>query len=84
MSGDRALRDDDRRKVRGAYFTPPELCRYVADWSIRSANDVILEPSCGEAAFVVSAAERISDLSNGSLAIPGSVLGRNRWDRARR
>jgi len=29
----------DARKARGAFFTPPPLCRYVADWAIRSPAD---------------------------------------------
>ena len=50
------------RKARGAFFTPPELCRHMADWAIRAPTDVVLEPSCGEAAFLVAAAERMSRL----------------------
>lgn len=40
------------RKARGAFFTPPALARYVADWGIRTADDDVLEPSCGEAVFL--------------------------------
>lgn len=50
------------RKARGAFFTPDILCRYVADWAIRSADDDVLEPSCGEAAFLLAASERLDDL----------------------
>jgi len=50
------------RKARGAFFTPPELCRHMADWAIRAPTDVVLEPSCGEAAFLVAAAERMGRL----------------------
>nr|WP_205857590.1 N-6 DNA methylase [Phytoactinopolyspora endophytica] len=60
-----SLRGDDtaeRRKARGAFFTPPALCDYVVDWAVRSADDVVLEPSCGEAAFLLSAAERLAKL----------------------
>jgi hypothetical protein len=40
------------RKARGAFFTPGPVARFVADWAIRSADDAVLEPSCGEAAFL--------------------------------
>lgn len=50
------------RKARGAFFTPPELCRYMAEWAIRAPTDRVLEPSCGEAAFLVAAAERLTAL----------------------
>jgi adenine-specific DNA-methyltransferase len=51
------------RKARGAFFTPPELCRYVADWAIRSVVDEVLEPSCGEAAFLLAAGQRFDALA---------------------
>lgn len=48
---------DDRplRKSRGAFFTPPEMARYIAAWAIREATDSVLEPSCGEAIFLEQA-----------------------------
>jgi len=50
------------RKSRGAFFTPPELCDYIVEWAIRDAGDHVLEPSCGEAAFLVSAGARLRRL----------------------
>ena len=50
------------RKARGAFFTPPELCAYVAQWAVSSATDRVLEPSCGEAAFLLAAGERLRKL----------------------
>lgn len=47
------------RKARGAFFTPPEMVSFVSGWAIRSPRDVILEPSCGEAAFMLGAAARL-------------------------
>jgi adenine-specific DNA-methyltransferase len=51
------------RKARGAFFTPDALCDYIAEWAIRSPDDSILEPSCGEAAFLVAAARRLDELA---------------------
>lgn len=56
------LDSPELRKARGAFFTPPEICRYIADWAIRTGDDAVLEPSCGEAAFLVAAAERLATL----------------------
>jgi adenine-specific DNA-methyltransferase len=50
------------RKARGAFFTPPALCDYVVAWAVRSGTDRVLEPSCGEAAFLLAAAERLRGL----------------------
>ena len=51
-----------RRKARGAFFTPAEISRYLTQWAIQSANDVVLEPSCGEASFLLAAGERLRAL----------------------
>lgn len=50
------------RKARGAFFTPEALSRYVTEWAVRTPEDRILEPSCGEAAFLLSAVERLAAL----------------------
>lgn len=50
------------RKARGAFFTPQELCDYIVEWAIRDPSDVVLEPSCGEAAFMLAAAARLAAL----------------------
>lgn len=53
------------RKARGAFFTPDELARYMVDWAVRSPSDAVLEPSCGEAAFLTAAAGRLAELAAG-------------------
>ena len=40
------------RKARGAFFTPDKIARFITDWAIRSPDDVVIEPSCGEAVFL--------------------------------
>ncbi len=50
------------RKARGAFFTPPEIAQYIASWAIRTASDRILEPSSGDAAFLVAATDRLRAL----------------------
>ncbi|MEJ7706173.1 MAG: N-6 DNA methylase [Nocardioidaceae bacterium] len=43
------------RKARGAFFTPQPVARFISDWAVKSADDAILEPSCGEAIFLHAA-----------------------------
>lgn len=58
----------EARKARGAFFTPPDVARYLARWAVRSGSDVVLEPSCGEAAFLVAAVEQFRALgAHGTL-----------------
>ncbi len=58
------------RKARGAFFTPDEITTFLAEWAIRSPDDSVLEPSAGDAAFLVSAVERLKKLSTDPDAIP--------------
>jgi hypothetical protein len=62
------------RKARGAFYTPLELARHVAEWAVQSPDDLVLEPSCGEAAFLLAAGERLSAL-NGAPPHPGQLTG---------
>ncbi len=63
------------RKARGAFFTPPELCDYVVDWAVRDRHDIVLEPSCGEAAFLLTAGARLRTLNDGGHYGPGQLCG---------
>ncbi len=49
-------------KARGAFFTPQAIADYLAAWAVRAPSDRVLEPSCGEARFLLSAASRLLEL----------------------
>lgn len=51
------------RKARGAFFTPGLLTQFIARWAVRSADDRVLEPSAGDAAFLEAAVHRLRDLA---------------------
>jgi len=53
---------DETRKARGAFYTPLAIAEFLANWAIRSSTDSVLEPSCGEAAFLTSAVNRLKEL----------------------
>lgn len=59
-----ALDTADLRKARGAFFTPDAISQFVTDWAVRSADDQVMEPSAGDAAFLVQAVRRLKDLSH--------------------
>lgn len=50
------------RKARGAFFTPPEVTRFLCGWAIASPGDRVLEPSCGDGAFLAAGIERLREL----------------------
>ncbi len=62
MAEPTALEVADEPKARGAFFTPQALTTFIIDWAVRSPTDRVLEPSCGEAAFLLVAAERLREL----------------------
>jgi len=72
-AGDAETRE--ARKARGAFFTPPELCRHMAEWAIRGESDRVLEPSCGEAAFLHAAATRLKGLAGAGARPRGRIEG---------
>lgn len=53
----------DLRKARGAFFTPSEITAFITQWAITSSTDRVLEPSAGDAAFLVAAVRRLRELS---------------------
>lgn len=60
--------DNKAQKARGAFFTPSQISKFLTDWAIRSASDTVLEPSCGDAAFLIPAAGRLVGLGTENLA----------------
>jgi adenine-specific DNA methylase len=53
----------EKAKARGAFYTPPGIARFLVEWAIRSGSDVVLEPSCGEAAFLIRAYQRLQSFA---------------------
>lgn len=70
------------RKARGAFFTPEALAKYVTDWAVRSPADRVLEPSCGEAAFLLAAGQRLTDLGETAPSLHGHELHQPSADEA--
>ncbi len=63
------------RKARGAFFTPAPVAEYVTRWAVRSPGDRVLEPSCGEAAFLLSALAQQEALAAGGEHEFGDLAG---------
>ena len=59
------------RKLRGAFFTPDAVTRFITDWAIRKVDDRVLEPSAGDAAFLVEAVRRLRELGAKAPVVNG-------------
>lgn len=61
--------DLDKDKLRGGYYTSSEVAIWLCAWAIRSPKDHVLEPSCGDGAFLEAAAKRFTELGARGSAI---------------
>jgi adenine-specific DNA methylase len=62
-------------KLRGGYYTSLEIAQWMCDWALRSSDETVLEPSCGDGAFVQAAATRLRELGATSTQARNAVLG---------
>jgi len=67
--------DLDPDKLRGGYYTPQEVVDWLCAWAIRATTDRILEPSCGDGAFLVGAVERLAELGVPTPAVASNLTG---------
>ncbi|RFP77247.1 SAM-dependent methyltransferase [Hydrogenophaga borbori] len=54
-------------KLRGGYYTPPDVARFLSRWVLCAQPESILEPSCGDGAFF----RALNGLSTSKLAVTG-------------
>jgi adenine-specific DNA methylase len=64
------------RKARGAFFTPPAIADFLASWAVhRNPNAHVLDPTCGEAVFLLAAARRLRALGCDQSRLDQQVFG---------
>lgn len=44
--------NESAQKLRGGYYTPPDLADYIARWVMANGAQSVLEPSCGDGVFL--------------------------------
>lgn len=50
------------QKLRGGFYTHPEIAKFLVDWAIQKPSANVLEPSCGDGVFFKPIIERLSRL----------------------
>ena len=68
----------------GTFYTPASVAAPMCRWAIRESGDSVLDPSCGEGAFLLRAAERLADLGAGPGRLAGVELDGRALARTRR
>lgn len=64
------------RRARGAFFTPPLIADFLAAWAVSKNPDaVVLDPTCGEAVFLLSAGRRLLHLGRAADDLASQLLG---------
>ena len=79
------MRADGNQRERGAYFTPPNLATFLAEWGIQSSGDVILDPAAGLGSLIDAAVHRVRALgANGTPRVWGVELHQDTFERLAR
>lgn len=71
-NGTEALLD---RKARGAFFTPEAIADFLVRWAVRSPQARVLDPTCGEAAFLLAAGRHLLDAGADASHLDRQVFG---------
>lgn len=67
---------EELRKERGAFFTPPVIAEYLARWAVLDQADAkIMDPTCGEAIFLLEAGRQLKDLGRDAAEIGEQLYG---------
>jgi adenine-specific DNA-methyltransferase len=67
--------DLDADKLRGGYYTSSEVAEWMCAWAIQSPKERVLEPSCGDGAFLEAAVKRYKAIGAQSAAIARQLKG---------
>ncbi|XID95020.1 N-6 DNA methylase [Paenibacillaceae bacterium WGS1546] len=64
------MEQNSAQKLRGGYYTPKALTDYIIDWAFEDGKkQTILEPSCGDGAFLESLIKKIKSTDSKCIAI---------------
>jgi len=63
------------RRLLGQHFTPPALVRLVCSLGIQTASDRVLDPACGDGAFLRGAINRLHELGTRDSGLGLQAIG---------
>jgi adenine-specific DNA-methyltransferase len=68
--------EQDARKARGAFFTPPAIADFLSNWAVRGNPAArVLDPTCGDGVFLLAASQRLRDLGCDPADLDERVFG---------
>jgi adenine-specific DNA methylase len=63
------------RKALGAFYTPREITEFLATWAIQDRTAKVMDPGCGDAAFLIAAANRLTALGVAKRNLRAQLVG---------
>ena len=66
---------DGYNKLRGGYYTPDKISEFITEWAVRTPDDSVLEPSCGDGSFLDAITTRYRALGATDEEIRENVIG---------
>lgn len=64
------MESPESRKLRGGYYTPKPIADFITRWVILKGDCSVLEPSCGDGAFIESIISRYIEIGINKNHIP--------------
>ena len=61
-------------KLRGGYYTPEPIARFICDWAIDGNTKSVLEPSCGDGVFLKATVEKVMEI-HPDFSIKDRIVG---------
>jgi adenine-specific DNA-methyltransferase len=75
-TGSLAFDTPELRKARGAFFTPPAIAEYLAEWAVEDdVSASVIDPTCGEAVFLEAAGRRLAELGATPQELREQIIG---------
>lgn len=65
----------ESQKLRGGYYTPELIAKFLCDWGISHLTERVLEPSCGDGNFIEAAILRFNELGISGNELKGRIKG---------
>ncbi|TCD03207.1 N-6 DNA methylase [Pedobacter psychroterrae] len=63
------------QKLRGGYYTPKQIAKFLCKWAVDENTNKVLEPSCGDGNFVEEAILRFNELGISGDQLRGRIKG---------
>lgn len=74
------MSSEDFDKMRGGYYTPPLITKYITGWAISNGTETVLEPSCGAGNFIYAISQRMDELGISAKEKSNKILGIELYD----